>query len=473
MKIKAIACRMLLSGIMMVTCAADLCAQSAIYSCGHMRRNRSQAINNLRNSGYTTAILFNIDVQPDGTLTTDFNWGNQQAAEAGGIMCQDGEYVFAKYQPNYIKDITNLLTAPTSISRLEFCIGGWGNGSYGNIKKLIDSEGTGEETMLYRNFKALHEALPQVVAINNDQEQDYDVNTAAAFHLMLAETGFKTTIAPYTNKSFWQRLVAKLNAQSEICEIVYLQTYGGGAWNNPDDWKVFGDIPMYIGFDCEASANIGNMESNFTNWRDNCGTEGGFLWNYNSEARNLNEWATAINRIYPTVVEEDPAAIFYQDIDYGGYAVGLPAGEFTQADLALYGIQARDITSFEIKEGYKVSMYKGNALRGTPSVWAESAPFIGTEWNDKVCSIRIEPDEGNSVASVASAATGMQVEILHGTLAVTGAAGNVVELYNAAGTLVSATPAAATGPTEVATDGIPAGIYIVRSAGDSVKTAIR
>ena len=474
MKIKTFAGRLLLSGIMLLTGAADICAQSAIYACGHMRRNRSQAITNLRNSGYTTAILFNVNVEEDGSLTTDFNWSNQQAAEAGGIMCQDGEYVFGKYQPNYIKDITNLLTAPTSISRLEFCIGGWGNGSYGNIKKLVERDGTGEETILYRNFKALHEALPQVVAVNNDQEQDYDVNAAAAFHLMLAEIGFKTTIAPYTNKSFWQRLVAKLNADSEICEIVYLQTYGGGAWNNPDDWKVFGDIPMYIGFDCEASADISAMKSSFTNWRDNCGTEGGFLWNYNSEARNLNEWATAINRIYPTVEEQDPVAIFYQDIDFGGYAVGLPAGEFTQADLALYGIQARDITSLKIvKEGYTVSMYKGSALRGTPSVWTESTTFVGSDWNDKVCSIRIEANEENSVAAVSSATTGMQVEATPGALAVTGAAGDFVELYNAAGTLVSATPAAPTGKTEVATDGITAGIYIVRSAGDSVKTAIR
>ncbi len=473
MKIKAIACRALLSGIMVLTGTADMWAQSAIYACGHMRRNRSQAITNLRNSGYTTAILFNIDVQPDGSLTTDFNWGNQQAAEAGGIICQNGEYVFGKYQPNYIKDITSLLTAPTSISRLEFCIGGWGNGSYGNIKKLIESDGTGEETMLYRNFKALHEALPQVVAVNNDQEQDYDVNAAAAFHLMLAEIGFKTTIAPYTQKSFWQRLVAKLNADSQICDIVYLQTYGGGAWNNPDDWKVFGDIPMYIGFDCEASGDINAMKSNFTYWRDNCGTEGGFLWNYNSEARNLNEWATAINRIYPTVVEKDPVATFYQDIDYGGYAVGLPVGEFTQADLALYGIQARDITSLKIKDGYKVSLYKGATLRGTPSVWTESSSFVGTDWNDKVCSIRIEPNEDNSVEGIETADTGMQVKLLPGELAVTGASGAMIELYNAAGALISATPSALTGATTVATDGVPAGIYIVRSAGDSVKTAIR
>ena len=78
--------------------AADLYAQSAIYACGHIRRTRETAITNLKNSGYTTAILFNVNVENDGSLTTDFSWDTQTAAEAGGIICQNGEYVFDKYQ---------------------------------------------------------------------------------------------------------------------------------------------------------------------------------------------------------------------------------------------------------------------------------------------------------------------------------------------------------------------------------------
>lgn len=62
---------------------AELCAQSAIYACGHIRRTRTTAITKLKNSGYTTAILFNVDVAPDGTLMTDYNWDKQEAAEAG------------------------------------------------------------------------------------------------------------------------------------------------------------------------------------------------------------------------------------------------------------------------------------------------------------------------------------------------------------------------------------------------------
>ena len=116
----------------------ELYAESAIYACGHVRRQREITIPQLKLSGYTTAILFNLNVAPDGSLTTDFNWNTQKPDESGGIVCQDGEYVFQKYQPYYIDDVKSLLEFPTSISRIEMCIGGWGNDSYGNIKKITN-----------------------------------------------------------------------------------------------------------------------------------------------------------------------------------------------------------------------------------------------------------------------------------------------------------------------------------------------
>ena len=136
---------------------------SGIYAGGHIRRGRPGTITKLRNSGFTYLILFNVNVESDGTLTTD-----------GETICKDGEYVFQQTQPYYQQDIKNLKTPPTGISRIEICIGGWGNGSYGNIRNLVNSKGTGASSILYRNFKALKEAVPEIDAVNNDTEQDYD-----------------------------------------------------------------------------------------------------------------------------------------------------------------------------------------------------------------------------------------------------------------------------------------------------------
>ncbi|MBP5393548.1 MAG: hypothetical protein J6Y59_07010, partial [Bacteroidaceae bacterium] len=55
---------------------------SGIYAGGHIRRGRPGTITKLRNSGFTYLILFNVHVDPDGTLKTD-----------GETICKNGEYV--------------------------------------------------------------------------------------------------------------------------------------------------------------------------------------------------------------------------------------------------------------------------------------------------------------------------------------------------------------------------------------------
>ena len=103
----------------LVLVCADILAQkevSGVYVGGHIRRERPGTITKLRNSGFTYVILFNVHVDKDGTLMTD-----------GETICKDGQYVFQKTQPYYQQDIKNLKTAPTSISRIDICIGGWGN----------------------------------------------------------------------------------------------------------------------------------------------------------------------------------------------------------------------------------------------------------------------------------------------------------------------------------------------------------
>ena len=443
---KILAVALSLTGII----SSDIQANSAIYACGHIRRQREKAIPALKNSGYTTAIIFNVTVESDGTLTTDYDWGNQRPAEAGGVICRDGKYVFDSYQPHFISDVKSLLEAPTSISRIEFCIGGWGNGSYGNIKRLIDTQGTSGESVLYRNFKALKEAIPEVIAVNNDQEQDYDVAAATAFHLMLADIGYKTTIAPYTQKNFWQQLVANLNADSEICDLVYLQTYGGGANNNPNDWKVFGKIPMYVGYDNESSNDINAMIGKFTNWRDNTGATGGFIWNYNNENYNLNEWATAINRVFPPVTVENPVATVYSQANFTGIASQLPVGEFSQGEMSLYGIQAREAASVELADGYQITLYSGESLYGNLMTFTETTANTNQSWRSKACSLKVEP--------IAGAVDRIQPQPFR-----------PVEVYDISGRRVLEATTSASACELVRSSRLPAGIYIVKEGAVTFK----
>ena len=65
------------------TAETEIKAVSGVYVGGHIRRARPTTITNLRQSGFTYALLFNVNVEADGTLTTD-----------GETICKDGQYVF-------------------------------------------------------------------------------------------------------------------------------------------------------------------------------------------------------------------------------------------------------------------------------------------------------------------------------------------------------------------------------------------
>ena len=351
-------------------------AQSTgVYVGGHIRRERPGTIEKLRNSGFTYVILFNINVEPDGTLTTD-----------GETVCKDGKYVFGNTQPNYVSDIKKLKQAPTTISRIEICIGGWGNKSFSRIKELINSHGVGSGTILYKNFKALKNAIPEIDAVNNDDEHCYDVATAVKFHQMMYKLGYKTTIAPYTNRSFWENLVSQLG---DRCDRVLIQCYDGGAGNNPSDWH-FGNRAVHAGRMNYQEGGVDACVAQMESWKKNNGVSGGFIWLYNDETWNLNQWATRMLRVFGTKKCDDNIASLYADSDYRGYSKSLGEGSYTQADLAMYGISAKDISSLKVTKGFKVTIYEDDNFNGKSKSYTASESFVGEEWNDKMSSLKVE-----------------------------------------------------------------------------------
>ena len=381
--------RLLLSALCAFCTASALFSQtevSGVYVGGHIRRERPSTITKLRNSGFTYVILFNVHVDTDGTLMTD-----------GETICKDGEYVFSKTQPYYQQDVKNLKTSPTSISRVEICIGGWGNDSYNHIRDLINKEGTGTSTILYRNFKALKEAIPEIDAVNNDDENCYDVTTAAKFHVMMYKLGYNTTLAPYTNKTFWTQLNTKIRTSApKAVDRVMIQCYDGGAGNvnSVGSWTFTGVKNRHAGL--MYYSNDWSVEKNlaqFQTWADQGVAVGGFVWVYNDESWDLNAWASGMNRGFgQAVTPDDQVAIrCYSENNYGGYCVALPEGTFTQADLARYGIKANDISSIELVDDfYRARIYTGQACTGSYMLVSRSRNKLTTNFNDKVCSIKVE-----------------------------------------------------------------------------------
>lgn len=370
---------------------ADAFAQkivSGVYVGGHIRRERPGTITKLRNSGFTYALLFNVHVDADGTLKTD-----------GETICKDGVYVFQNTQPNYQQDVKNLKTPPTSIQRIEIVIGGWGNDSYDHIRDLINAHGTGSNTMLYKNFKALKEAVPEIDAVNNDDEHCYDVETGAKFHIMMYNLGYKTTLAPYTYKNYWTQLSDKIRAsRPRAVDRVMVQCYDGGAGNvnSVGTWNFTGVSDRHAGL--LNYSNDWSIEKNlaqFQKWYDEGVATGGFVWVYNDESWDLNAWASGMNRVFGaiTVPEEQVVVRCYSEKNYKGYCVSLPEGTFTQADLALYGLTAKDLSSLEIVDDfYQVRLYLTTDCTGSRVIRKSSAKMLSTNYDNKVCSIVVEPN---------------------------------------------------------------------------------
>src|SRR6185437_6539302 len=98
------------------------------------------------------------------------------------------------------------------VTRITFSIGSSNVGDFQHIKALVDSQGTGKHSVLYKDFAALAKALP-IDAIDLDDENSYDAESTTKFALMLGALGYHVTINPYTNNSYWTSLVSGINTE--------------------------------------------------------------------------------------------------------------------------------------------------------------------------------------------------------------------------------------------------------------------
>ena len=356
----------------------SLLADSGIYICGHFRRDRTRTVTALKASGFTFGIIFNVHVEADGTLTTD-----------GEVICKNGQYVFdqkiAGYnndiaQVNYVDDVNSLLAGNTSMQRLEYCIGGWGNHAYQNITNLVNTQGTGTSSILYRNFKALKDAIPAVIAVNNDIEHDYEAVSQAKFHIMLYDIGFKTTIAPYMNKSYWDSFVQQVQAaRPGAVDRNYLQCYGGGSGNNPANWKI-DNLPIYGSRDIEANPGLSQQEikTTMTNWKNNAGIVGGFYWNYNYD-RDLKKFSAPINEVFGGGEVTDRSrivAMLYPAANYKAPQTNFIPGSYSRSQIQSKGLNLAKLAAVKLERGFQLIIYSKDNFKGDSLILTSDTPDI-------------------------------------------------------------------------------------------------
>ncbi|PSL30664.1 T9SS type A sorting domain-containing protein [Chitinophaga ginsengisoli] len=374
-------------------------AQSGIYGGGPIYKNRSYAINELRNSGYTYVVVWTIHIDASG----NFNFN------AEFPLVQNGTYVGGSSYPNFADDMARLKSAPTTINRLEFCLSGWGSSTFANIKNLIASQGTGSSSILYRNFQALRNTFPMVDAIGFDDESTYDVSSATALAVMLGNLGFKVSLVPYTNSGFWTSVATSTNNQrAGTIDRIDLQCYSGGKSNSPCNWN-FGTIPVYAGL-WDAEKSTSQVQSQLNTWKSSCSAriKGGFMWLYDDidNSAQTAAYATAIRNVFGGGTLSTAAATFYRDCNYGGLGISLPAGDYNLTRLRSFGIRNDDISSVTVNSGYSTRLYVDDNFGGNSlALTASNDCLVDEGWNDLASSLIIRAGTGARTAEEAGRQT--------------------------------------------------------------------
>jgi hypothetical protein len=253
-----------------------------IYGGGPFYTGGQAVIDDLKGSGFTTVVAWALHVSSTGDLI--FN---------DPTIVSNGQYVGDPAWPGLL---AQLKQGQTSVNRLLFSIGGWGVQDFPNIQSLIQSQGTGPTSILYKNFAALKAAIPTIDGIDLDDETLYDETTTVQFCQMLAELGYSVTFCPYTNTSFWVDCLSQLNASNPgLVTGFNLQCYAGGASNTPGPWIdaiaeqmgpdfpastfVFPGLWCRNGNDCASGECPDGISERFTAWKSS-GIDGGFIWLY-------------------------------------------------------------------------------------------------------------------------------------------------------------------------------------------------
>lgn len=256
---------------------------SAVFGGGPFTNGGVAAVNKIKNSSFNTLILWSVHVHENG----DLYMNDIPVVKNGAIVS------------NAVTRTWNMFHQQCpNITRYELSIGGWGCTDFENIRTLINRDGTGEDTILYKNFKALIEATG-ADAINYDDESCYDVTPMAKFGQMCVDMGMKVSFCPYTNMSFWVDLYKAIG--EENVDRIYVQCYAGGASNAPMNWaRAFGKdvIPGYWCVGGDGSSKTAAQVQTALKAAINS-SEGGFMWLFDNmqtlgEPNSVADYADAI-----------------------------------------------------------------------------------------------------------------------------------------------------------------------------------
>jgi hypothetical protein len=255
---------------------------------GPVYKHIPKNIEELKNSGFNELIVWSVEVNSTGDLNLNGEFP----------LTSDGDYIGNKTYPHFPADLKKIKQG--TVKRITLSIGSSNYGDWEDIKALVDSQGTGPKSILYKDFAALKAALP-LDAIDFDDENSYDSSSTISFAVMLGKLGYNVTMNPYTDSDYWTSVVSQINEKrSGTVDGIHLQTFAGGEGNSPCSGWNFGSVPVYPGISDQSSAppdlTPAATKTAMKNWHSQCGITGGWVWIFDQIAGSslVRKYAHAI-----------------------------------------------------------------------------------------------------------------------------------------------------------------------------------
>ncbi len=247
----------------------------------------------IKAAGFSEAIVWNIEVKSNG----DLNFNGEFP------LCSNGSYIGASTHSDFAANMSTLHQG--SVRRVTFSIGSSNVGDWQDVRDLVNSQGTGTSSILYKNFSALLNAIPALDAFDFDDENCFDTSTMVKFAVMLNDLGAHVVLDPYNNSSFWTNVASQINSQRAGCvDGVHLQCYSGGGGNNPGTFGNFGSVPVYPGL-ADSDYTPSAAQTKLNGWKNQYGITGGWMWIYDDFVGNgkAAQYAGAINAAFTNTYE--------------------------------------------------------------------------------------------------------------------------------------------------------------------------
>jgi hypothetical protein len=258
---------------------------TGIFGGGPFYKNAANNITEIEHSGFTEAIVWSVEVNSTG----DLNFNGEFPLTSNGV------YIGDQTHPDFAANMA--LLKQGTVKRITFSIGSSNFGDWQDITNLVNTQGTGPTSILYKDFQALKAAIPALDAIDFDDENSFNSSTTISFGVMLGQLGYHVAPDAFDDSGYWTNVVAQINSQLPgTVDGVHLQAYAGGSGNNPCVGWNFGTVPVWPGL-WDLDDTPSQVQSTMTGWNSQCGINGGFMWLYDDFVGNglAAQYASAIN----------------------------------------------------------------------------------------------------------------------------------------------------------------------------------